>query len=229
MRSPWFTVNLLHSISFWIMIVALAVIVLFALLILLAAYLEKRYLRPLTQAGQDAPARTSGKGADWVIVAENLLFANLGYFVERGFSTTYVTLLLSQDQQVLALIVHKPLARFLFMSRLADDRWVGSYFLGGSPDLSGLEIRTRYSGTFEEVLGYHHEQLRGLGIQVIPFDRERVIEDLQQHERACAERLLSQGLARWRSADQSAWSFNLKGSVIMTVRSLKQMRTSRSV
>src|SRR3954469_25888000 len=122
-------------------IVALAVLV-FAAVIFLAAYFEKRHLVPLAPAGPDAPQEREGKAGDFITAAEHLGFQHIGYFRETsGLVKARETMLLSADQQTLAMVVHGRLARIQFYSKLRDGRWLITYQEGSEPDLSGLRIQ----------------------------------------------------------------------------------------
>ena len=116
-------------------------------LFFLAAYFEKRRLVPLASAGSDAPPERSGKADILLAAAETLDFRHLGYFVDRqGFTHPRLSLLISADRQVLAMIVHGRLARFKLIGRLPHGRLLITSQNPEEPDLSLLRVELLEAG-----------------------------------------------------------------------------------
>ena len=194
-------------------------------LFFLAAYFEKRRLVPLASAGSDAPPERSGKAGILLAAAETLDFRHLGYFVDRqGFTHPRLSLLISADRQVLAMIVHGRLARFKLIGRLPHGRLLITSQNPEEPDLSLLRVELLEAGRLDEALARHTRWLREMQFPTLAFDPQTVVEDLLEHDRLRARNLVSAGHARWREVDQSSWSYTLRCSITMAIQCLKDVR-----
>lgn len=211
----------------WIAIGVLTVIALFFALAFLSAYFEKRSVLGLVPAGAGAPSERSGAAAAFIAQAENQDFKHIGYFIEpSGWKRDYVSLLLSSDELVLAIIVHGIGARFSLSSMLSNGPWLITMRSPGEADLSGLSIEAYRPGMFSELLAFHHRRLAETQTAAITFDPQRVVLDMVEHQRARAQRLVADGLARWRNDEQSAWSYRLGGSLRISMRMFKDVRSA---
>lgn len=211
------------SLGTWITIAIVGLILLFFLgsgmITALAAYLERRKLVPLVPAGHDAPNPLLGKAGEWIQALQRSGFDLVGCFVDNeGLYKARVTLLLSTDARVLAIVVHGIAVRCQLCTRLVDGRCLITSDVSGEPDLSGLRLTETVLTGIADVLALHWSRLSEHASATTRYDAAQLPRDLLAWDRLRVERLVAAGYAKWSYVDRSAWSFTLWGSLRVAIQ-----------
>lgn len=189
----------------------------FFLLCLFAARYERRYIRrptPLDDAqGPASQNKTAAKIADAAIP---LGFFYFGAFrdEESGILKTRVDLYLTDDGEVMLLIpsMTKTMGLRLY-TRMADDTWLITGEAVGETDLSGLHLVKNLPGcSLSQTLCYHRDRIASQPTQLVPFNPEKLVNDLLDHEQLRAQMAVDTGLARWVSKRHDCYTSTWRGA-----------------
>lgn len=194
------------------------------ILMFVVALAEKNHLRALAPVPESDMPSGGAKVVDQAIVHG---FIKRGTYTDgdTGIKKGYITLLLSPDEQVLAWVMHGRLAgRHKLITPLADGRWLATANITGVVDLSGLDDDAMLpEAEFDVLLYYHSRRLADTGLNVEPFDPDDLPGQLLTHQQERVELMVSNGLAKYASADQTAYRATMRGAFQLSTGYIKEI------
>jgi hypothetical protein len=218
-------IGLLVSTWIWLGILGLIAVLFvgFVVTFFLAAYFEKRRLLPLTPIADAVLPDDDSMPGRTRAAALRAGFHDAGMFQDHGaIVANKNTLMLSSDQLVLLLIIHSKVFRYRLMSRLADGSWLTTGEYSGEPDLTGLTHVELIRAGIPEQEAQHRRALTRF--TPVPFDPQTIPEALLDHERRRLQILMERGNARWRTPDNSVWSYSFVGSIRVTLAGMSEIQ-----
>ena len=179
--------------------------------------LEKRRPLRLTSIEPDDPRMGDIYMQKMRQEAEAAGFVMIGTYVDsyRGWLKGAITIMLSGDGVTMLRILHaKTLHKLALASALTNDVWVVTMSIVGDPDCSGLsdEEAVPTSKSLAPVLEHHLKRLVNREHEVIPWNPEEMVKDLEERDRHKVGRLLELGAVRVRDQMTGRWSYTIKGA-----------------
>jgi hypothetical protein len=209
----------------WIGAAVLAVAVLFVaflLLVFVVALFEKARLRRLIAVDPQRHSELPDKSKEVISTATSTGFRPLGLYSDgdKGWRESLIALFLPEDGQTLLWVQSRP-RRHKLITQFEDGRWLISTDIKGAADISGTHDEQMLPDVpLGVLLDFHLERVASqASARIRPFSPRTLIEDLNKHERDRVARLIDQRLARYRSAEEDAWSYTLAGALKLSAAS----------
>lgn len=192
---------------------ALALVGVFAILIFVAALLEKRQADPWRRVPDGAEVRHS----PYVLSHEDQLstagFTKAGDVYHSGLPKVKVlgSVWMSPDRRILVLtaggtVYGQKDARTVLRTPLSDGRYLATTDGNHHDDEVSRDVsRLKIKGKTSALLGVHRRLIERHAPLVRRWVGDDPVENLLQHERDCSERLVAMGRARWADAEQTCW------------------------
>jgi hypothetical protein len=219
------------STELWIALIIVGIIagllLLFPLLLIGSALIEKRRLLMLTPVEDDRASRAMARNAAPLELAARAGFRWLGVYSDReGMIEGILALLLSEDAGTLMVRSCRAELSTRFITPLLDGRWVVTADFGGEDDLSGLYMQAMLpTDPFPHVYSYHLQRVAELSrdTPAVTFDAATLLEEILLQEQTRVQMLIDRGLARRLFGPDDRWKYTLTGALRIAAAGLRRM------
>ena len=193
----------------------------FILFLIAIALLEKRRVLPSfavhLEEAKDLPAYFSSMSQ----LAAELNFSSLGIF-HKSHHQVYYWYWLSLENDTMAVVSTYKIAGIrtnvtFLASPLQNGKWMittddAAMFQRDNSNLM-MEVEFVFRAHFNELWDRHRARLELNQHEVKLLSASNLINDWENFERACLERLEEQGLIRFLDAANSTWRYTIKGAI----------------
>ena len=208
-----------HWILFAIIAAVTAAFVLFSIVLIAVAVLEKQPIRELAPLERDWSPSLLPYACAMNSQIEHTGLACVGYFAAASsrMDKTITTAWLSPDRTIRVVVSAGRMAklkvrRTTLVTRLPDGRKILTTDEFGMADLSGLTDRLLLlNANFPELWRLHQERVSSIGMAPL-LQGGDVPSELAEERQAEVERLIEMGYAKFIDPAMTKWRFTLRGA-----------------
>jgi hypothetical protein len=206
-----------------ILLIILGVSLLFPLLI--CVVFGSTFVMALAHRPEHVPLRRAPEAADFT---SSLAREHLEQATSMGFQRVATieteashqqneptcVVMLSEDRLVLMLIsAQAKLMGFSLYSQMQNGYWLQTEQKLDDPGMSPYyQTAQVVDSTMQQLLACHLDRLDEAAMPCLPFEPDRVLDDLFAQETKHVEHIIAQGLGKWTNPTRTAWRMTIRGA-----------------